>query len=161
MNAPQELDIEIRRGKVLDLQIGGKSYRQIAELLGVSLGTVASDMKALVERTKDENDDRAEREKMLSLIRSGKAIGVLMPLVEVGDFDAMDRLDKFEKRRAALLGLDAPVKQHLDAVVSSTEVSPAAAARLVQERFGKHAAKRDSESAPLDPGAIPGEPPGA
>lgn len=112
MNAPEELAIETRRSKVLELQIAGKSYRQIAEELDVSLGTVASDMKALVERAKSENDERVERERMLSLARNGRALGKVLPLLDDDETikDAVDALDKLEKRRAALLGLDAPTK---------------------------------------------------
>lgn len=119
MNAPEELAIEARRSKVLELQISGKSYRQIAAELDVSLGTVASDMKALVERAKAENDERVERERMLSLARNGKALGKVLPLLESDETvkDAVDALDKLEKRRAALLGLDAPTK--VSAEVSS------------------------------------------
>lgn len=115
MNAPDELAVELRRSKVLELQIAGKSYRQIAEELTVSLGTVASDMKALVERAKAENDDRVERERMLSLARNGKALAVVLPMLNDGETvkDAVDALDKLEKRRAALLGLDAPTRQEL------------------------------------------------
>jgi DNA-binding CsgD family transcriptional regulator len=156
-----EAELEARRAQVVKLHVDGNSFREIGRKLGIRESTAHGDFRAVLDRTRSEANSTVEEERRVSLDRIDRAMLVLMPKVDAGDLEAMDRLDKLEKRRAALLGLDAPVKTQLDATVASHEVSPAAAARLVQERFGKHAAKRDPEPALPDSGAVSSSTPGA
>lgn len=133
MNAPEELAIEKRRGEVWDLQVLGWGYRAIAEHLGVSIGTVASDMKALVEMARAENAEKVERERMLSISRNGKALRVVMPQLDDPDKvkDAVDSLVKLEKRRADLLGLDSATK--VEATVASVSLDELSEIRRAAE----------------------------
>lgn len=157
-NNSAEAATEERRAKAWDLRVRGKTYREIGSELGVSHVTAWEDVKAIGDRIRSQTDESAEHHRAMQLQRLDKVISVLMPLVDVGDLDAMDRLDKFEKRRAALLGLDAPAKQEL--AVSALVASPAAAAALVRERFGEHAAKSDPGKTPGDPSDVSGGSPG-
>jgi hypothetical protein len=132
-----EIELEERRSKVVELKVGGYSFREIGKQLGINEGTACRDYRAVIDRTKADADETVEEERRTSLARLAKAIKVLMPMVALGtedaivaaiangmdpvvarnlagnSLDAMDRLDKLEKRRAALLGLDAPVKGEL------------------------------------------------
>jgi|SRR6478735_3776035 len=138
LNNSEEAAIEDRRSKAWLLRVKGKTVRQIATELGVSVGTAHSDLAAVMERTKEENDDRAETHRALSLARLDRALDTIeeallaqAPLPE-GDgaadgeslrpdhelrLKAIDRLMKIEERRAKLLGLDAPTK--VDASVTT------------------------------------------
>lgn len=120
--AAAELAIEKRRAQVWDLRIKGKSTRQIAVALKVSVGTAHSDLAAVLERSKDENDDRAETHRAISLARLERALDTVEKALIADACDAqgnkdhelqlkaLDRLVRIEERRSKLLGLDAPTK---------------------------------------------------
>jgi hypothetical protein len=159
-NNADEVAIENRRAKAWDLRVKGKTYREIGLELGVSHVTAWEDVKFLGERIRSETDESVEQHRAMQVQRLDKVISVLMPKVEDGDFEAMDRLDKAEKRRAALLGLDAPAKQQIDATVTG-DASPAEAARLIRQAFGDHALKDESETRDTgsgDHGSLPAGP---
>lgn len=137
-----EAAIEERRSKAWALRVNGRTYREIGEALSVSHVTAYNDIKAVMERTRSETNDTAEHHRELQLARLERLTAVLMPLAEDGSLEAIDRLDKLEKRRAALLGLDAPAKQEIAAAIGS--VTPTDAARLVREAFGGNGNKGPS-----------------
>jgi DNA-binding CsgD family transcriptional regulator len=127
LNEADKAIIEDRRSKAWELRLKGKSTRQIALALEVSVGTAHSDLAAVMERTKEENDDRAETHRALSLARLDRALDTIEAALganSLGEDDAaedlgadhelrlkaLDRLLKIEERRAKLLGLDAPTK---------------------------------------------------
>lgn len=114
-NNSAEQATEIRRLKAWDLRVQGKTYREIGDALGVSHVTAWDDVKQVSERMRSELSESAEHHRSIQLQRLDKAISVLMPMLDDPDraLEAMDRLDKLEKRRAALLGLDSPAKQEL------------------------------------------------
>jgi hypothetical protein len=150
-----EVELEKRRAEVVKLHVGGHSFREIGRTLDIAESQAYRDFKAVMDRTKADADATVDEHRRVSLARLEKAIAVLVPMLddEARCLDAMDRLDKLEKRRAALLGLDAPTRTEVDATVSAA--NPTVAARLVRETFGEHAAKRDSAETPRDPGAVP------
>jgi len=135
--AVAEAELEERRAKVVQLKVDGYSFREIGAKLGINEGTACRDYRAVIDRTKAEADETVDEARRESLARIARAIRVLMPMVDAGDeetvkrrlaagepaplviaqanaaLDAMDRLDKLEKRRAALLGLDAPTRSEL------------------------------------------------
>lgn len=127
--------IEIRRGKALDLRISGKSYRTIGKALGISGKTAFDDVKRAMERQRRETNDTLDHHRALQLSRLDRAVEGIWPAVKKGDKEAARVLVRLEKRRAELLGLDAPTKHELD-LNAIVEASPAAAARLVRETFG-------------------------
>lgn len=147
LNTSDEVAIEERRAKAWELRVRGKSYRAIATELGVSQGTIFSDVKALLERTRAETNDTVDHHRTLQLQRIDRALDALWPKIENGETEAMRVLVRLEKRRAELMGLDAPEKHSLDlqAIVAA---SPAAAARLVREQFGAQGAATEPALAP-------------
>lgn len=122
LNNSDEAAIEDRRSRAWELRLKGKTVRQIATELQVSVGTAHGDIAAVLERTKEENDDRAETHRTISLARLEKALGVVEQALDAQVFDelgnadnelrlkALDRMLKIEERRSKLLGLDAPTK---------------------------------------------------
>lgn len=103
--------IEFRRQKVAANLIGGMNYREIAAALGVSIGTVASDVKIIFARWKGEQVQSAEQWIALELRRCDRLINTLWNDATDGKPGAIDRVLKVMERRAKLLGLDAPTKQ--------------------------------------------------
>jgi len=142
LNNAEEAAIEDRRQKAWQLRVAGKTYREIAKATGVSTGTAFTDITTVLHRIKAENDETAEHHRAMQLDRLDEAIAVVMPMLRSKDkklaLEAVDRLDRIERRRAALLGLDEPtkVKGVLDANLTATVATPAAAARLIREAFG-------------------------
>ncbi len=101
-----ELQVELRRAKVVDLRVEGHSIRDIATKLGCSVGTVHSDLEAVLIRTFDESEDRVRRERELSLRRLDVATKGIMPKVKTGEAEAARALVRIEERRAKLEGHD-------------------------------------------------------
>lgn len=128
LNNSEDAVIEDRRSKAWELRLKGKTVRQIAAALSVSVGTAHHDIAAVLDRTKEENDDRAETHRAISLARLDKALSTIEdaltaqvpakdpehPEAASADHDlrlkAVAGLLKLEERRAKLLGLDAPTK---------------------------------------------------
>jgi hypothetical protein len=133
-NNSDEVATEDRRVKAWELRVRGKTYREIGAALGVSHVTAWEDVKFIGERSRAETNDSVEHHRAVELSRLDRQAAVLMPMVDAADPDtlrqalesgkdpklvlvqathaleAIDRLDKLAKRRAALLGLDAPTK---------------------------------------------------
>lgn len=133
----QTLGIEERRKQAYKLRIDGLSYRQIAEELGVSVGTAYSDIIALFERTKEQSDEMVQADRQVQVARLEAAVAEVMPMIradvsldalaedldleKLAEFaslkklklEAVDRLVKLDARIAKLLGLEAPVKKEI------------------------------------------------
>lgn len=109
----KELEVELRREKAAKLKLGGISMRQIARELGVSVGTVHSDLEAVLARTLDTADAHIRMERDVSLGRCEVALRALWPRICRGDTEAINAFVRIDQRRAKLLGLDAPTKQEL------------------------------------------------
>lgn len=107
------LAIEKRREQATKLKLAGWSYRDIAAHLKCSLGTVASDIGAVLQRAQEKSEDYIERERAISVARLEKAVQGIWPNVESGELDAVDRLVRIEARRARTIGFEAPEKREL------------------------------------------------
>jgi uncharacterized protein (DUF1778 family) len=129
--------IEARRLKAWEFRIKGHSYSEIGKLTGVSNYTAFHDVKAMLDKARAETSDTVEHHRALQLSRLDKATSVLMPMLDdpATALQAMDRLDKLERRRAELMGLDAPEKHEVD-VSADVKATPASAAELVRKTFG-------------------------
>ena len=120
----KDIDIQVRRQKALQLKRDGWGYEAIAKKLKVSVGTAHSDVSALLDELAENSQDLARKERALQLDRLDIAIKAIMAKVRKGDYDAIHRMERLEKRRADLLGLDAPtrVQAELSGTVSLDDI---------------------------------------
>lgn len=147
-----EAAVEQRREQVIKLRVDGYGFREIAKTLSIGLATAYDDFKAVMDRTTASANSTADEERRVSLERIDRAIVKLMPMLDDPDLalDAMDRLDKLERRRAALLGLDSPAKQELTGK-DGAPLTVDARGALVERLAGLVAGSAASSAASSDP----------
>jgi len=160
VNGPTTERTEDRKSRAWALRVGGKTYRQIGLELGISHTAAYKHVQTVLKETRDTMHEEARDHIALQLSRIDIAINRLMPMIDECEdpelsLAAMDRLDKLERRRAALLGLDAPKQTELLGSIDVKRVDPQAAAALVRQKFGEHAAKSDTGETPRDAGEVP------
>jgi hypothetical protein len=90
--------------------MGGKTYDTIADELGVSKQRAYQLVTEGLTEIKTETHVEAARLKEVELARLDRLQVAIWEAVIKGDVQAIDRYLKIMKRRAELLGLDAPVK---------------------------------------------------
>lgn len=110
---------EIRRAKVSQGLLSGKTYQQIARELEVTPATVSADVRKVMQRIEDRQYRSIREWRTLENWRLETMLVALWPLAvpldEHGkpkngaklDLAAMDRILKIMDRRAKMLGLDA------------------------------------------------------
>jgi len=129
--------IAARREKAIALRVRGKTVRDIAKELGVSVGLAHSDLDAVRSELAEQTREYAETERSFQLARLDEATQLCMRLIqEAGDegLAAVDRLVKLEDRRAKLLGTDAPERNEIVAAIP--EVTPDKARQIMSSLFG-------------------------
>lgn len=104
--SPRRLQAKVRAAEAMRLRIRGLTYRQIAERLGYS-GEGAA-YNAVLRGLRDTRQEPAEELRTLELTRIDEALHAIWPRVLRGQTRAVDSFIKLSKRRADLLGLDAP-----------------------------------------------------
>ena len=97
--------------RALELRKAGYSYAEIAADLGKHKSSAWRNVKQALKETLQEPADDVRK---LELIRLDAALRAIWPMVEAGNLSAIDRLHVNLKRRAELLGLDAPAKHQVD-----------------------------------------------
>jgi DNA-binding CsgD family transcriptional regulator len=111
---PAEVENETVRGEILRLRRQGYVYREIAERVGRSIGSVHRTVQRAMAEAKRENREEADDLADAQIERLQAILTKLWPLAypESGnpDMDAVDRVLKIEQRIAALRGLDAPAR---------------------------------------------------
>lgn len=132
---PSKAEIVARRMRAWDMQLRGKSYREIATELGVSVGTAFNDVEA---HAKAIQEPVAAQVRKQALHRLDLALDKLMPRIEGGDVQAIQALLKIEERRAKLLGLDAAIKQ--DVTVHQLDGMDTALGELIRDHQMRNAA---------------------
>lgn len=101
-----QLRIEERRKTVAANLLSGLNYRDIADALGVSVGTIANDVKVIVGRLHRETMTDIAQVVDLELRRLDRALNGIWQKVLNGDLAAIDRFLRISERRAKLLGLE-------------------------------------------------------
>jgi hypothetical protein len=104
----------------LELRLAGASYDQIGAALGLKTRSGAYRMvERVLARLVQEPADQV---RALELARLDSWLTRITPLIHQGSLDALDRGLKIMARRAALLGLDMPVKMdmrfHIEALAA-------------------------------------------
>ena len=102
--------IQERRAKVAAFVLSGKTYREIKKLIGCSMGTISSDMKAMMEKWNAEQVQNLDDWREIELKRLDAALNAIWPSVLAGDLKANGAFVRLSERRAKLKGLDAPSK---------------------------------------------------
>jgi len=102
-----------RRHLVATMRLAHLTQQEIADRLGVSVGTINADLKAVreewAERRRETYDDLVAEE-LAKLDRLERA---LLPLALQGQGPASDRVLSIMDRRARLLGLDRPTRHEV------------------------------------------------
>ncbi len=133
-----------RGARALELSKAGLTYREIAEQLGVNASTV----HGYVVRTLRWSVGQAGAEEIFQreVARLDSMLRAIWPKVLNGDLHAVDRALRISARRAALYGLDAPTKVHLDGQITVTTT-----ADLDAELRGFFAGSIPATSRPTEP----------
>ncbi len=109
MSADKLISLE-RESQAIALRREGKRYDEIGKQLGVDQSTAWRLVQRAYKRVIKQNDSAADFQRKLDLDRCDTAIKALWPSVEAGKTRAVEVLMSVLKRRADLLGLDAPTK---------------------------------------------------
>lgn len=102
----QDSQIAMRRKVVGANLLAGVDYRTIAASLGVSLGTVAGDVKALLGEWREERIRAIDEFKQLHLTRLDVLLNGLWDKARNGDGYAIDKVLMIMDRQARIMGID-------------------------------------------------------
>lgn len=119
MSAPNaarapDADAASLRLEALALRRRGRSYRKIADELGVSLTTAHRYVTTELERLAKECGEEAAIVRQMELDRLDVALDALADRIEQGDDRAVATMLRIQERRAKLLGLDSPDRQQVE-----------------------------------------------
>jgi len=104
----RELEIEKRRGIVAANVLAGLNYRDMALQLGVSLGTIANDVKIVARRYREEQISEYADIVQLEIRRIDTALNGIWDGVKAGDRDSVTMLVMLQNQRAKYLALFDP-----------------------------------------------------
>lgn len=135
----QEVDIAVRKDRIMDLRASGWSYRAIAKEMNCSVGTVFNDYTAAMDELRESTRESADQIRSMELQRLDRMLLALEPEAMAGSPKCIEVSLKISERRAKLLGLDSP-----EVTMNVGEVSPDRAAQLVREKFGDHASRKSA-----------------
>lgn len=97
----EKAKIELRRTQVAANLLGGLTYRQMAQALGCSVGTIAGDVKAMMRNWRKEQISAAEQIIGLQMLRANRMINAIWDKAVSGDLNAQDRvrmwMDKIDR----------------------------------------------------------------
>jgi len=132
-----------RQLKAVELRRRGKSYRTIADELGVSVRTAFDDVWKHFSELDKLATEELEQVRKLEVARLDRYLDALEPACEEGDAKAIATAIKVGERRAKLLGLDAPAKVEHTTPDDYDRMTPA-------DRIKAHRDAIDEEQAKLD-----------
>ncbi|MCK6580347.1 MAG: hypothetical protein L6Q98_19815 [Anaerolineae bacterium] len=102
----QDAQIATRRKIVGANLLAGVDYRTMAGSLGVSLGTVAKDVQALMTEWREERIRTIDEFKQLHLTRLDVLLNGLWDKARQGDSAAIDKVLAVMDRQARIMGID-------------------------------------------------------
>lgn len=110
-----EAEAEDRRKKVAANLLAGNNYRDIAEGLKCSIGTVSNDARVIIRRWQKEQVDTADRWIALQCRRLDAAINYMWEDIKKGDTTAIARMQAVIEQQGKLLGYEKLLAQlHLN-----------------------------------------------
>lgn len=151
-SSAQRLAIEERQTAAYKLRREGCNYQDIAERLGVSLGTAHNDVRAVRTRIWQAGKESAEEATQTELERLDEIVASLRPLLRDQSRGprAAEVLLAASKRRSELMGLDAPKKTDLTVKgVTLDEITS------LQESTGLLLSESEEDSPALQPATEP------
>jgi hypothetical protein len=110
LSKKKQLEIAERRKVVAANILAGATYRDIANALNVSVGTVAGDAGAILSEWRAERVDNTDARVVLDIRRLDLALNAIFDKVQSGDVRAIETMIRIQDRAAKYLGLDAPAK---------------------------------------------------
>ena len=116
LTSPRRLQSVDRQRQALQLRAGGATYQQIADALGYR--GAAGALKAVRAGLLATLQEPADELRTLELARLDALLRAVWPKAMRGELTAVDRVLKIMERRANLLGLDAPVRVNIGALVA-------------------------------------------
>lgn len=111
--APKRTTAKDRQRKALDYRIGGRTFAQIGELLGVSKQAASKLVEKALAELSAEVEKSAEKLREIETARLDTVQAAIWGDVLKGDVQAVDRYIKISARRAALWGMDSPIKTEI------------------------------------------------
>lgn len=110
LSKKKQLEVAERRRVVAANILAGATYRDIANALNVSVGTVAGDAEAILEEWRTERVAKTDERVVLDIRRLDLALNAIFDKVQAGDMRAIETMLRIQERAARYLGLDAPAK---------------------------------------------------
>lgn len=147
---------EERRKLVAANLLAGLNYREMAERLDVSIGTIKNDVDIILKRAQKEQVSGAEQWLAVQVRRLDRAINAIWGNVLNGDPQAIDRLQRLIDQQAKYLGYDKPLKLDWRIEVVSLLMAGKITPAEVEEELGVDVARELFESIGL-PVAASGE----
>lgn len=110
--AVEQQQIQERRREVARLRLAGvRNQRELADRIGVSLGTINGDIRAINKQIDADTISDTTEAKRTDLARTEALIVALWPSAMNGKAHVVDRIVSLMQHKAKLLGLNAPEKR--------------------------------------------------
>lgn len=100
---------EATAAEAVGLRIRGKTYQQIADILGVSDGQAFKLIQDELTRRREITREQVETIRAIEMERLESWLDKLFPNIETGDCKAIQTAVKIQERKSKLLGLDAAI----------------------------------------------------
>lgn len=133
------------RLRALDLRRQGKSYRQIAFIMGIGHNTAYNYVQAELIDLRNQTKEIAEEILDIEMLRLDNMLTRLEAGINAGDPASIVTALKIQDQRAKLLGLYAPTKREVKSTIITEEEAAALSTEeltdLVKELYGQVAPK--------------------
>lgn len=104
-----------RKEQAVKLFVDGYTYREIADIMGISFKQVGNYINDVMQPSKDISEDKKAELREAAQARYGESIRSALTEIRAGNYKAIDQLMKVEGRLASMMGLDEPAKQEVTA----------------------------------------------
>jgi len=153
--SPRKVTALEREHKAIELRTGGATFKQIADVLGVTRGAACKAVKRAMDKLVAETQEQTESLRALENKRLDALFLAFWPKALAGDEAAATRCMNIMERRARMNGLDGPIE-----IKDTTPVDQGRAKLLALLGFGDNGESLDEPTAdrPLDGGQATEQP---